>query len=297
MNLRHLETFVAVADAASFSRAADRLHVVQSAVSAGIRTLEADLGAELFTRTARGATLTGAGAALLPEARATLAAAAAARDAVDEVRGGLRGTVRLGIMQSMRPPAPNPAQLLASFAETHPLVDVVVGHGGGSLAMVQQVRDGRLDLAFVSAQTPQPGVELTPLSSQAVSVVCPARHRFASRRSLTLAEVAPEPCAELPLLWGTRTENDRAFAAAGLTRQIAYEINDTSTLVEFVRAGLAISLLPMSLVADPRELVSIPLRGAAPTFQVSIAAPGERRLAASARALHDHIRNGASAVA
>ncbi len=297
MNLRHLETFVAVADTASFSRAAERLHVVQSAVSAGIRTLEADLGAPLFTRTARGAALTDAGSALLPEARATLAAAAAARDAVDEVRGGLRGTVRLGIMQSMRPPAPNPAQLIASFGETHPLVEVVVGHGGGSLAMIEQVAAGRLDLAFVSAQSPQPGVDLTPLSVQQVSVLCPESHPFARRRSLTLADVAAEPCADLPLLWGTRTENDRVFAAAGLRREIAYEINDTSTLVEFVRAGLAIALLPMSLVADERGLVAVPLRGAALAFQVSIAAPADRRLGASARALHEHIRNGVSALA
>lgn len=290
VNLRHLETFVAVADTASFSRAADRLHVVQSAVSAGIRTLERDLGADLFKRTARGAVLTEAGSALLPEARATLAAAAAARDAVDEVRGGLRGTVRLGLMQSMRPPAPNPAVLIASFAEDYPLVDVLVGHGGGSLQMGEQVRDGRLDLAFISAQDHQSGLELTPLSEQAIQVFCSRAHRLAGRASLSLGEVAGETFADLPLLWGTRTVNDRAFAAAGLERSVAYEINDTSTLVEFIRAGLAIGLVPPSLVADPTGLAAIPLRGPTPpTFQVSIAAPTGRRLSASARALHAHI--------
>lgn len=293
MNLRHLEMFVAVADFASFSRAADQLHVVQSAVSAGIRGLETELGATLLHRNARGATLTDAGAVFLPEARATLAAAAAARDAVDEVRGGLRGTVRLGIMQSMRPPAPNPAALIASFAERHPLVEVAVGHGGGSLQMIEQIRDGRLDLAFVSAHAPQRGVDLTVLSTQNAALLCPAGHDLAGRSSVALDELTSAPFADLPRLWGTRTINDRAFAAAGLERTIAYEINDTSTLVEFVRAGLAVALLPASLVADRTDLATVAIEGPPIPFQVSIAAPSEGRLGASARALHDHIRGTA----
>lgn len=290
VNLRHLEMFVAVADLASFSRAAERLHVVQSAVSAGVRNLEAELGAQLFDRTARGATVTDAGAALLPEARATLAAAAAARDAVDDVRGGLRGTVRLGIMQSMRPPAPNPAAMLAAFAERYPLVDVVVRHGGGSLQMIEQVRDGRLDLAFVSVQGSQSDLDVTVLSVQHADFVCHAAHPLASRASIALDELTAEPFADLPPLWGTRTVNDRAFAAAGLERTITYEINDTSTLVEFVRAGLAVALLPASLIADRSNLATVAVEGPPIEFRVSIVAPAGRRLGASARALHDHVR-------
>lgn len=294
MNLRQLETFVAVAETTNFSRAADRLHVVQSAISATIRTLEQELGAQLFTRTARGAQLTEAGTVLLPEARATLAAAAAARDAIDELRGGLRGTVRLGIMQSMRPPAPVPPRLLASFAETHPLVDVIVGHGGGSLQMTEQVRDGRLDLAFVSAYDRVDGIELTQLTEQANDLVCSVEHPLATAESVTLGEVTTEPFADLPVLWGTRTVNDRAFADAGLSRTIAYEINDTSNLVEFVRAGLAVALMPASLVAAREGLAFIPVTGTQrPSFQVSIASPADRRLGASARALLAHIKQAA----
>lgn len=295
MNLRHLEMFVAVADTASFSRAAERLHVVQSAVSAGIRALETELGASLLDRTARGASVNDAGAAFLPEARATLAAAAAARDAVDDVRGGLRGTVRLGIMQSMRPPAPNPAAMIASFGEQYPLVEVAVGHGGGSLQMIEQVRDGRLDLAFVSAQGPQRGLDVTVLSVQHAALLCQADHPLATRSSVRLDDLANEPFADLPRLWGTRTINDRAFAAAGLQRTIAYEINDTSTLVEFVRAGLAVALLPSSLVADHAGLATVPIDGPSIEFRVSIVAPADRRLGASARALHEHIRGHAEA--
>ena len=100
MELRRLEIFMAVAEEESFSRAASRLHVVQSAVSAAVRRMEAEWGVELFHRTTHHVALSDAARALLPEVRAALLAAAAVEQVVDEVRGGLRGTIRVGIMQS-----------------------------------------------------------------------------------------------------------------------------------------------------------------------------------------------------
>src|ERR1700756_3323405 len=120
MELRQLATFVAVAEEGSFTRAADRLHVVQSAVSAGVRNLEKELGAMLFDPSPHSVKLTDAGRALLPEARATLAAAQAARDAVDEARGGLRGTVVLGTMQAQAMHAFNVAGGVAAVPGERP---------------------------------------------------------------------------------------------------------------------------------------------------------------------------------
>src|ERR1700755_94454 len=149
MELRHLATFVAVAEEGSFTRAASRLHVVQSAVSAGIRTLERELGADLFDPTTHRVALTDAGAALLPEARATLAAARGAREAVDAVRGGLRGTVTLGIMQSGAAGRVGSAALLASSRADHPDVELRARQGH-SAEMADEVRDGGLDFAFLA---------------------------------------------------------------------------------------------------------------------------------------------------
>jgi DNA-binding transcriptional LysR family regulator len=289
MNLRHFETFVAVAEEQSFSRAADRLHVVQSAVSAGIRALEAELGASLFDRGPRGTQLSDAGKALLPEARLTLQAAEHARDAVRDSAGGISGTVRLGIMQSMRPPAPNVAAILASFRETHPAVDVIVGHGGGSAQMGAQIIDGQLDLAFVSLPPTFAGLDQLRLSRQAVSVACHEDHPLASRAGVELADLAGEAIADLPPLWGTRIVNDQAFAAAGLPYSVAYEINDTATLVEFVRYGLAIALLPQSLIGSGPHVVSVPILHHRPFFDVSIAQPAGRRIGPAAAALLAHI--------
>ena len=100
MELRHLEYFVAVAEELSFTRASGRLHVVQSGVSSAIRALEHELDVVLFDRDRHRVALTDAGRVLLPEARATLAAAQAARDAIHEARAGLRGTLTIGTMQS-----------------------------------------------------------------------------------------------------------------------------------------------------------------------------------------------------
>ncbi|WP_433559857.1 LysR family transcriptional regulator [Pseudonocardia xinjiangensis] len=102
MELRHLAAFTAVAEEGSFTAAAERLHMVQSAASAAVRTLERELGARLFGRTTHRVELTSTGRLLLPEARRTLAAAAAARDVINQMHGGLRGTVRLGINRAFR---------------------------------------------------------------------------------------------------------------------------------------------------------------------------------------------------
>src|ERR1700710_444100 len=130
MELRQLATFIAVAEEASFTRAADRLHVVQSAVSAGVRKLERELDARLFDRSTHRVELTDSGRALLPEARATLAAAQAAQDAVDEARGGLRGTIVLGTMQAQGMRAINLTQILIRFRAAHPGVEVNIRHSG-----------------------------------------------------------------------------------------------------------------------------------------------------------------------
>ncbi|MBO0774454.1 MAG: LysR family transcriptional regulator, partial [Actinobacteria bacterium] len=100
MELRHLEYFVAVAEELSFTRASRRLHVVQSGVSSAIQNLERELGSPLFDRDRHRVALTDAGQVLLPEARATLAAAQSAVDAVGEARAGLRGTLTIGTMLS-----------------------------------------------------------------------------------------------------------------------------------------------------------------------------------------------------
>ena len=285
MELRQLAVFVAVAEEGSFTRAADRLYVVQSAVSAGVRNLERELDATLFDRSTHKVALSDAGRALLPEARATLAAAAAARDAVDAVRGAIRGTVVLGTLQAQGMRSIDLAGVLAAFRSEHPGVEVQIRQGG-SLDMTTRVRDGQLDLAFVALPDQQfPGAELLPLASEPIVLAVAADHPLAARTRVELSALAAETIIDFPDGWGIRMANDRAFTAAGVTRHIAYEVGDTASVIGFIRHGLAVGLLPASLFEDVSGIVFVPIRGRAPRFLTAIATPSNRRPTAASRAL------------
>ena len=148
VELRHLEYFLAVADNRSFTQAARKLHVVQSGVSATIKALERELGAELFARGPAGVTLTPAGQALRPRARATLDAARAAKDAVNATLGSVRGTVTVGILTSVS--VIDLPTLLADLHARHPEVVVHLrAASAGSAGLARQLRDGDLDIAFL----------------------------------------------------------------------------------------------------------------------------------------------------
>src|SRR5512142_603745 len=177
VELRHLEYFVAVAEERHFTRAAERLRVAQSGLSASIRALERELGAELFVRHTRRVDLTDAGRALLAEAHRTLASAAAARDAVDAVRGLLRGRLTVGSEQCLGvidlPP------VLAAFRRAHPGVEIRLRYAGSG-HLVEEVRLGRLNLGFVALPGPAPeGVRLLPIATEPMVLLCHPGHALA----------------------------------------------------------------------------------------------------------------------
>jgi DNA-binding transcriptional LysR family regulator len=284
-------TFVAVAEEGSFTRASDRLHVVQSTVSAGVRSLERELGVALFDRTTHRVELTDAGLALLPEARSTLAAAAAAREAVDQVRGGLRGTVVLGTMQAQAMRAINVPGLLSGFRAEHPEVEVKIRHAGGSTQMAAEVRDGRLDLAFVAVPGHRwTGLELTPIAREPIKLGVPAGHPLATRSWVDLETVSRLTLVDLPEGWGTRSSIDRAFAAAGVHRTVTYEVNDTASMIEFISRGMAVGMLPASFADGSADIAFIPIRTHSPWFETALAVSATRRMSAAAGALLEMIK-------
>jgi DNA-binding transcriptional LysR family regulator len=283
VELRQLEHFVAVAEEGTFTRAATRVHVVQSGVSVSVRSLERELGARLFDRTTQRVSLTDAGRALLGPARRTIAAAASGRAAVQETVGGLTGTLRLGIMQSLA--LVDLAGMVTRFHHERPGVRIVPRPAsGGSREMVEQVAQGRLDLAFVGVPAGQvPGLVAYPLAAEPMQLICAPGHRFGGRRRLDLAEAVTEPFVEAPPGWGTRMSTDRLLTERGLWREVAVEVPDVSTLVELVRAGLGTALMPPSLVDRRDGLVFVPVRPA-PVFEVTLVAPEPEQQTPAARA-------------
>jgi DNA-binding transcriptional LysR family regulator len=289
MELRQLRAFVAIAEEGTFTAASDRLVLVQSAVSATIRALERELGTQLFERTTRRVTLTDAGQALLPEARATLEASRLAVDAVDQVKGGVRGTVSLGIMQATASHAVSVPRLIAGFQAEHPLVTVTARHVGGSDSIAAYVREGSLDLGILSMPADPTGLELTELGREPMLVACPPEHPLAGRDSVAIEELAGEPFVDGPPGWGIRTITDEVFAAAGVTRTLRFEVNDSLSIVQFVAEGLAIALLPPSIAQSAPSVPLIALRGAAPVFPTLLGAPTGRRPRAAVRAFSEFV--------
>ena len=283
MELRHLQFFVAVAEELSFTRASRRLHVVQSGVSSAIQGLERELGAALFDRDRHRVALTDAGLALLPEARATLAAAQAAQDAVAQAQAGLRGTLTVGTMVSIG--TVDVAGLLGRFHLSHPGVSVHLRHApAGSAGLAAQVIAGELDLALLALPGPAPaGLRLQPLAEEPLVLIAAPGHPLAGQHGVTLAQLAEEDFVDFPPGWGNRTVADRAFAAAGLDRRVPFEVTEFISAAGLVRNGLGIAFVPQS-ATDLTGLAVIGLDGPTLTWRISVATPTARRLSAAARA-------------
>jgi DNA-binding transcriptional LysR family regulator len=180
MDLRQLEFFVAVASEKNFTRAAGRLHIVQSGLSASIHALEHELGAALFIRTTRRVELTPIGRAFLVEANRVLAAATDARHVVDEMRGLHRGTLSIGMFHALAPLL-DIADILGRFRAACPGVEIRLA-SGGSMKLIERVRGGELDLALAQLTGPAPpGLRVRPESLRGITK--PSQHETDRRQA------------------------------------------------------------------------------------------------------------------
>ncbi|MCZ7417230.1 LysR family transcriptional regulator [Streptomyces sp. WMMC897] len=251
MELRQLEYSVAVAEERNFTRAAERVHISQSGVSAQIRQLERDLGTELFGRSARGVTLTAAGEAALTHARAALAAAEAIGQAVGEVAEVLRGRLTVGMVTGCTLTPLFDA--LAAFHRTHPGVELslVEGH---SLQLLDAVRSGTVDVALVGTATASPeGLEALPVVAERLVVAVPPSHPLARRKRVTLRDVCEHPLVCMPPGTGLRAVFDRACAARNLRPSVTLQASAPEAVADLAARGLAVAVLSASTVGTDGE--------------------------------------------
>lgn len=251
MDLRQLEHFVAVAEEQHFTRAASRLHIVQSGLSASIRSLEDEMGAALFVRTTRRVSLTQAGQAFLVEARRVLSAAKIARTVVADMQTLQRGRLMIGAIQGLSPFIDLP-KLLGDFHRQYPNVEIRLSFDETAVLM-EGVLEGRLDIAFTQFVDALPAeLAATMLACDPLVLACPNHHAWAGQQNLQFADIARENFIDLPTAHGTRQLVDRSFAAAGLFRRSAYEVDDLTMQLDMVAHGLGVALVP-ELVARSRE--------------------------------------------
>ncbi|MGW0683809.1 LysR family transcriptional regulator [Streptomyces sp. NPDC002754] len=251
MELRQLEYFVAVAEERNFTRAAERVHISQSGVSAQIRQLERELGAELFDRSSRTVTLTVAGKAALEHARSTLAAAGTVGRAVAEVSELVRGRLAVGMVIGCTITPLFDA--LAAFHDAHPGVELSLLEDGSD-RLVEGVRAGEVDLALIgAAHTTPDGLDALTIVDERLVVAVPAGHPLAKQRRVALRDLMDHPIVCMPPGTGLRTVLDRACTAQGLHPTIALEASAADSIAALADRGLGVAVLSESMAAGHRE--------------------------------------------
>ncbi|MBV8959659.1 MAG: LysR family transcriptional regulator [Actinobacteria bacterium] len=280
MELRQLEYFLAVADEGQFTRAARRLHIAQSAISTSIRALERELGTPLFVRTPRQVRLTAPGEAFLVEARRVLAAAGRAAEAVHEVQGVLRGSLRIAGIAT--PGVLDQVGLVATFARRHPRVCIHYERAT-SMASVAALEADRLDLAFVSLPSRLPsGLEAVTLRTEPVVLVCPPGHRFAARSSVRVDELSGEAFVGAPPGSVACEVLGQVRLATEAEPEVRAEVNDVDTILDFVEHGLGLALLNETLARSRPGLRVVELIDASMVWTLAaVTATAEQRTPAT----------------
>ncbi len=247
---------IAVAETNNFTRAAQRCLVVQSALSHQIARLEKELGTRLFERTSRRVRLTAAGAAFLPAARQCLEAAERAAAEVAAAVGEVRGRLTVGLIPTVA--AVDLPSVLKDFHRRHPKARVSLSVGA-SEDLVEQVRKGEIEVAFLGIPvTARPrGVQARELARERLIAVVSPDHPLAGESSVDLRRLASEVFVDLPAKTAGRAQSDLAFAAAGLTREVAFEVTNADYLARLVGAGLGVALLPPTYVAGLARVTTI----------------------------------------
>ena len=285
MTFRQLETFLAVARAKNFTRAAEALHVSQSTLSQHVLELERELGVRLFDRLGRAVTLTEAGRLLEEQATRIGAAVAGARRTIDELKGLERGSLVIGA--STTPGIYVLPSVIGTFRRRYPGIDVSL-RIGNSRVIEERIRADEADLGVVGGHIL--GAKEQCLAAGLLDellLIVPPRHPWTKRR-----EVAPRELAEVPVLMqeqgsATRLVTERALRQAGVKVAIAMELDHIEAIKQAVIAGLGVAFVSTYAVGGEiatRRLYGVRLKGLRLRRHFHVIHNEARSLTASARA-------------
>lgn len=281
MDIASLKAFLAVADAGSFSLAAEHLFLTQPAISKRIAALEGELDTRLFDRIGRTVSLTEAGRALQPRARAILVDIEDSVRAITNLSGEVHGTLRFATSHHIGlhrlPPA------LKAFTRQHPDVRLDIRFMDSEAACLA-VEHGELELAIVTLPPdPSQNLSLDPVWEDPLGIVVSHEHPLSTKRHTTLSALLEHP-AILPAT-GTYTRQiaERAFSAAGATLDVALSTNYLETIRMLVAVGIGWSLLPLTMLDNQLRHLEVPELRLERTL--GVVAHRERTLSNAAHAL------------
>jgi DNA-binding transcriptional LysR family regulator len=288
---RLLEYFVAVAGELSVTEAAHRLYAAQSTVSAGLRSLETDLGVQLLHRTTQSVQLTAAGEELIPDAQRILDAVERLHTLARETAGGRRGRLTLGTFTGQDHVHDLPAAL-HDFRSAHPNIDLrLFASQRGSTGYAEDLIRGRLDVAFF-ALPPPPELDFVELVEVPYVALVSRSHPLATDATVSLARLASEPWIDSPAGYGNRVGLDHALARRRLRRQVIAEVTDVPAIPGYVATGMGVAVVPD--IIDPIGCVKLVLTDPIAPWTVTLAtrpnATDRPAVAALIDALCSHIR-------
>jgi DNA-binding transcriptional LysR family regulator len=257
MELYQLRSFAAVAESGHLTRAADRLHISQPALSAQIKALEDELGVALFERLPSGMELTHAGKTLLPEAQKVVAAAQLLRSHASAFKGEVAGRVRVGTVSD--PDFIRVGELLARAVDTFPLLEIEL-HNEVSGAAFEKVRDGELDASFYYGNLAHPKVAAMPLRNVAYRVVAPVAWHERVKHA-PFDEIVALPWVMTPPISTHSMLAGELFREHGVSPAHRVEADHEAVIRSLVVAGLGVSLMREDLAVEAAAAGEVVLWG------------------------------------
>ena len=271
MNFRQLRFFSVVAEELHFGRAAHRLGITQPPLSVAIKALEDDLDVRLLDRTTRQVRLTPAGLALQDEARRLLSDLERAATRVRRIGQGIEGNLSIGfvgVANLLGLPA-----LIRTFHHAAPAVTLALDERPTD-ALVEGVRSGRLDLAFLRVwERPPADLAHRPFVEEGYALAMPADAPLAAHAHLTLADLDGAPLLFFPRRFHPQIHDAwlAAFHRAGVVPRLVQEARTVQTEMALVKAGLGMALVTRSAADQAQEgVVYRPLTGDMPTVDVRV---------------------------
>lgn len=251
MELSQLRTFREVAEALSFTRAAQKLNMTQSAVSHQIKALERELGEPLFIRAKRGVRLSDAGLLALDYAARILEEADALRERIrgdeHEPRGRVRAAAATQAFVHLF------ARLFESFMREHERIELSFRTTVSTEQTVADILNGAADVGFASLPVYSPALQVTELFEDELGLVVGSRHRLAGAREVSVGEMRRMRFILFEQGASIRRATDAFFKRVDLSPDLALESNDTYFIKLMVEHGLGVSLMPSWTVREEAE--------------------------------------------
>jgi DNA-binding transcriptional LysR family regulator len=271
MELKHLTSFIAVAEQLSFVRAADRLYLSQPALTGQIQRLEEELGVQLLVRNRRTVKLTDAGSVFLAEARATLSRARLAAERAQKAARGEIGRLRIGFVSSaVLETVPN---IVVAFRKQYPEVTLDLMNLR-TVSQVKKLIDKTLDIGFLRLPLSNEHLQTTIIHREPFLLVLPKGHPRARDKQVHIANLRNESFVAYGRRWapGFFDSVVQMCVKEGFSPNIVQETGEMYTAIALIAAGAGIAILPKSVVlAQSKNIVMKPLAGSVPTSEIAIA--------------------------